>query len=106
MALDLETVGILQDSPGSLLVVFGALQTYALPNVRTVTEDGGGNFQVQVQREYLAIATDALPGLKRGDSLQVQPSDDPSAPFESRRVLYQRPKDDDPGLWYVFVEKV
>lgn len=106
MTPDPETVGILQDSPGSLLVVFGALQTYALPNVRTVTEDFNGNLGVQVQREYLAIATDALPGLQRGSVLSIQPADDPSAPVGTRRVLYQRPKDDDPGLWHIFVEKI
>lgn len=106
MTPDPETVAILQDSPGSLLVVFGALQTYALPNVRTVTEDFNGNLGVQVQREYLAIATDALPGLQRGSVLTVQRADDPGTMPESRRVLYQRPKDDDPGLWHVFVEKV
>lgn len=106
MALDLEIVGILQDTPGSLQIVYGALQTYGLPNVRTVTEDFNGNLGIQVQREYLAIATDALPGLKRGDLLMVQPADDPTAIPESRRVLYLRPKDDDPGLWHVFVEKV
>lgn len=106
MTPDPETVGILQDSPGSLLVVFGALETYALSSVRTVTEDMGGQFGVQVEREYLAIATGALPGLQRGSMLSIRPADDPAAESESRRVLYQRRKDDDPGLCHVFVEEV
>lgn len=106
MTPDPETVSILQDCQGSLRVVFGALETYALPNVRTVTEDMGGGLGVQVQRELLAIATGALPGLQRGSLLSIRPTDEPDAIPESRRVLYQRPKDDDPGLWHVFVEKV
>lgn len=105
MALDLETVSLLRDTPGSLLVAFGALETYALPNVRTVTEDFGGHVGVQVQRELLAIATGALPGLQRGSLLEIQPADDPTTPPETRMVLYIRPKDNDPGLEHVYVEK-
>ena len=105
MTPDPETVGILQDTPGSLLVAFGAYETYALPNVRTVTEDFNGPLGVQVQRELLAIATGALPGLSRGSLLTIRPADDPTAIPESRKVLYQRPKDDDPGLWHIYVEK-
>ena len=97
-----EITEMLSDCPDSVTATFNGVSTPAIYILRTVAEDGGGSLSVNVQREHLVIATDALPGLKKKSFLAVTRADGVSF---SRSVREVRPKDDDPALSYVSMEK-
>jgi hypothetical protein len=97
-----ELTALLADCPDSVTATFNGASTPAIYILRTVAEDGGGELSVNVQREHLIIATDELPGLKKKSLLVVVRADGESF---ARSVREVRPKDDDPALSYVSMEK-
>lgn len=97
-----DVTEILADCPDSVTATFNGISTPAIYILRTLSEDGGGELSVNVQREHLVIGTGELPGLRKKDLLVVTFADGVA---ESRLVREVRPKDDDPALSYVSMEK-
>jgi len=97
-----ETAALLADCPDSVTVTFNGVTTPALYILRTAAEDGlGDQLSVNFQREHLVIAEGELTGLKKKSAITFTRNGVTLA----RTVRDIRPKDDDPALLYVSMEK-